>query len=241
MLHTPFFNRPVFHTISTTPYRTYSFSKKISILRTQIPQLPLLPLRQPQIPPSLLPPPILPHHRARITAARQRTQAAESDTNPIPGPILRLVLCQKRIRRDDAADVAKANLPGGADGAAVMAAQVEVEPADDDGQGGVDAHGDEEEGGVFEVGVFVGGQEDGEAGDGDGGWEQSEKEAMFGQVGEVGDDQGEDEGGGPGGNGVELGADLRVAVGGDDARGEEGVAAVRIGVSDFRFGGSCSW
>lgn len=69
----------------------------------------------------------------------------------------------------------------------MVAAEVHAEPADDDGEGGVGAHGDEEEGGVFEVGVFVGGEEDGEAGDGYGDGKEGEEEAVFEEVGEVGD------------------------------------------------------
>ena len=47
---------------------------------------------------------------------------------------------------------------------------------------------------------------------------------MFEPIGEKRDDEGEDEGSGPGGDGVELCADLGVAVCFDDAGSEEGVA-----------------
>ena len=47
---------------------------------------------------------------------------------------------------------------------------------------------------------------------------------MLELVGEVGDDEGEDEGTCPWWDAVELSADLRVAVCFDDAGGEEGVA-----------------
>ena len=70
----------------------------------------------------------------------------------------------------------------------------------------------------------VDGDEDGEAGDGHGGWDEGEEEAVFELVGEERDDEGEDEGAGPGRDAVQLGADLRVAVCADDAGGEEGVA-----------------
>ena len=50
----------------------------------------------------------------------------------------------------------------------MVAAQVEIEPADYYGESGVGAHGYEEEGAVFEVRVRVGGEEDGESGDGHG-------------------------------------------------------------------------
>lgn len=96
--------------------------------------------------------------------------------------------------------------------------------ADDDGHGAVGAHGDEEEGRVLEVVVGVLSEEDGEAGDGDGDGEEGEEEAVAEAVGGEGDEHGEGEGGGPGGDGVELRLDGGVAVGADDAGGEEGVA-----------------
>ena len=73
--------------------------------------------------------------------------------------------------------------------------------------------------------VFVGCEEDGETcychGDGD----EGEEEAVFEEIGEEGDDERENEGCGPGWDGMELGADLAVAVGFNDAGGEEGVAS----------------
>ncbi len=69
----------------------------------------------------------------------------------------------------------------------MVAAQVEVEPAHGHREGGVGAHGDEEEGGVFEVRVRVGGEEDGEAGNGHADGEEGEEEAVLECVGEVGD------------------------------------------------------
>ena len=64
---------------------------------------------------------------------------------------MRCVLGQESVRGDDAADVPEANLPGRPDGSTMVAAEVEVEPADDDGQGGVCAHCHKEQGCVFEV------------------------------------------------------------------------------------------
>lgn len=95
-----------------------------------------------------------------------------------------------------------------------MPAEVHGEPADDDGHGRVDAHGDEEEGCVFEVVVRVHGDEDAEAGDGDEDGEQGEGEPVLELVTEVGDHHGEDEGGGPGRDGMELRLDGTVAVAG---------------------------
>ena len=105
-----------------------------------------------------------------------------------------------------------------------MPAEVEVEPTHHYGQSAVSTHGDEEQGAVLEMRAVMGREQDGESGNGHGDGEEGEKEAVFGQVGEVGDDEGEDEGGGPGGHAVQLSADLGVAVRLDDAGGEEGVA-----------------
>ena len=198
--------------------------QQITVIRTQIPLLRLLKLRQPQIRPRLIPTPILQQHTHRINATRRRAQTRKANADSIPLLVPGRVLGQKRIRGDNTANIAEPDLPGRPDGTAVVAAEVQVEPAHDDGQGGVGAHGDEEEGGVLEVRARVDGEEDGEAGDGDGDGEQGEEEAVLELVGEVGDDEGEDEGAGPGGDAVELGADLRVAVCFDDAGGEEGVA-----------------
>lgn len=60
------------------------------------------------------------------------------------------------------------------------------------------------EGGVFGVAAVVDGDENGEAGDGDGDAEKGVAETVLGFVGEVGDEEGEGPGGGPGGHGVQL-------------------------------------
>lgn len=114
----------------------------------------------------------------------------------------------------------------------MVAAEVHVEPADDDGHGAVGAHGDEEEREVFDVRLGVDVEEDGEAGDGEGDGDEGEEEAVFGFVGEVGDYHGEGEGACPGGHAVELGPDLGVAVCSDDAGCEVGITWGRCSVSD---------
>ena len=62
----------------------------------------------------------------------------------------------------------------------MMAAEVHVEPADDDRHGGVRAHGDEEQCRVFQLLVVVDGDEDGKAGNGDGDRDDGEDEAVLG-------------------------------------------------------------
>lgn len=98
--------------------------------------------------------------------------------------------------------------------------------ADDHRHRAIRAHRHEEQRRVLQVVVVVLGEEDGEAGDGDADGEEGEEEAVAEAVGQVGDEHGEGEGGGPGGHGVELRLDGGVAVGADDAGGEEGVACV---------------
>ena len=140
---------------------------------------------------------------------------------------MRRVRGQERVRGDDAADVAEANLPRRPDRSTMVPAEVEIEPADDDRKGRIGAHGDEEQRRVLEVRPRVHGQQDGEAGDGHGDRHEREEEAVSEPVGEEGDDEGEDEGTGPRRDAVQLGPDLRVAVRADDAGGKEGVAVGR--------------
>ena len=199
--------------------------EQISIIRTQIPLLRLLKLRQAQIRPRLIAIPILHNHTNGINAASRRAQTRKANANAIPIVVkMRCILGQERVRGDDAANVAEANLPGRPNGPTMMPAEIEIEPANYHGEGGVRAHCDEEQSRVLEVRPRVRGYEDGEAGDGHCGWDQGEQEAVFQLVGEEGDDEGEDERTGPGRDAVQLGADLRVAVCSDDAGGEEGVA-----------------
>ena len=122
-----------------TPSPTYPFItiqgtlQQITIIRTQIPLLRLLKLRQPQIRPRLIPIPILQQHTHRIDATRRRAQTRKADADGIPLLVPGRVLGQERVRGDDAANVAETDLPCRPDGAAVVPSEVQVEPADDDG------------------------------------------------------------------------------------------------------------
>ena len=142
----------LFTTLDTIFHSHQPNSKQIPIIRTQIPLLRLLKLRQPQIRRRPVPIPILHQHASGINAARRRAQTRKPNADAIPPVVkMRCVFGQESVRGDDAADVAEADLPGCADGPAMVAAEVEIEPADYDWKGGVGAHGDEEEGGVFKV------------------------------------------------------------------------------------------
>lgn len=67
---------------------------------------------------------------------------------------------------NDTANVAKGNLVGGADGAAVVAAEIHVEPAHNDGHSRVGTASDEEEGAIFDVRVGMDAEQHGKAGNG---------------------------------------------------------------------------
>lgn len=178
---------------------------------------PLLDLHPKPPPKRSVPPP----HRRKIRRRAHGPETKEAQEQSVSRPILWRVFRQKRKGGDDPANVPEANLPGRADAASVVTAQVHGEPADDDGHGGVGAHGHQEEGGVFGVGGVVDAEEDGDAGDGEADGSENEEEAVAEFVRGEGDEEGEHEGGGYGGDGVQLGLDGGVAVGLDDGGGEE--------------------
>lgn len=105
-----------------------------------------------------------------------------------------------------------------------MAAQVHIEPADNNRHRRVRPHDDEEERAVLEGQVVVHREEDGKARDGDADGEHGEEEAVAREIGEHGDEHGEAESDGPGRDGVELCLYRAVIVGGDDGWAEVGVA-----------------
>ena len=106
----------------------------------------------------------------------------------------------------------------------MVAAQVEVEPADCYRESGVGARSDEEEGAVLEVRARVGSEEYSKSRNRHCYGDQREHEAMFEPIREKRDDERENEGSGPGRDGVQLCADLSVAVCFNDAGSEEGIA-----------------
>ena len=63
-----------------------------------------------------------------------------------------------RAYRDDAANVAKRNLPRRTDGATVVSTKVHVEPTHDNRHGRVGSAGDEKERAVLHVGMRVDGE-----------------------------------------------------------------------------------
>ena len=129
---------------------------------------------------------------------------------------------EERKGRHHAARIAEANHPRRADAALGVAVQVHDVPAHDDGPGGEGAHGDEAQAGVLGREGVAHVHQDGEAGDEEPGAECDEGEAEARSVGQVGRDQAEGQGGGDGGDGVELGFDGGVSERFDDRRGEVG-------------------
>lgn len=105
----------------------------------------------------------------------------------------------------------------------MMAAKVEIEPADYDRQSRVCAHCNQEECTVLEMFVFVGGQQDCETSNAHCNRDQREQETMFEEVREVSDDESEDERRCPWWHAVQLGADLGVPVRSYDCWSEEGI------------------
>ena len=61
----------------------------------------------------------------------------------------------------------------------MMASEIHIEPAYYHWHGTVGSHGDEEEGGVLEIGVVVDGDEDAEAGDADADWYDGDCESVL--------------------------------------------------------------
>lgn len=124
---------------------TVALLQEVPIIRRQITQLRLLRLGELTLS-SLITLSVLEQTSEIVDDARRGTEADKADRDGISLLVegLRVAL-QKDEGRDDASDVAEGDLPGGTDGAAVVAAEVHVKPADHDGHGGVTAHSDEEE------------------------------------------------------------------------------------------------
>lgn len=80
-----------------------------------------------------------------VSVSRQIGKDEEEQDSP--SHIFGSILGQESKYGNDASDVAEADLPCAADGPPMVATEVHVEPADDDGHGAVGAHGDKEEGG----------------------------------------------------------------------------------------------
>lgn len=111
----------------------------------------------------------------------------------------------------------------------MVAAQVHVEPAHNDGHGRVGAHADEEQRGVLHGQVVVDVDEDAEARNGNGNARHDEQEAVLGPVRGDGHNHGEPKGHSPRRDRPQLGGDGVVLVALDDGGCKVGV---RVGGHD---------
>ena len=102
--------------------------------------------------------------------------------------------------------------------------KIEIEPADRDGEGGVCTHSHEEERAILEMVIRMRRKQNSKTRNRHRDRKQSKQKTMFSQIREIRNDQCEHEGSRPWRHGMQLRADLRVAVGFYDAGGEEGVA-----------------
>lgn len=151
---------------------------------------------------------ILPRDQGGVSQHGQDARARGAHADGIAGAVFGGVLDEEGKGGDDAAGVAEADDPGGADGAlrVVVARKVEVHdvPADDDGSRGKGAHGHEADGQILDGEGVVDGEEDGEPRDDEHGAEEDEGEAETGVIGRVRRDEAEGQCRGDGGHGVQL-------------------------------------
>lgn len=206
--------------------------QQIAIRGIQIPQRNLLLLGHGPKPALHAPPlPITVRLPARqcIQDTGGRRNAAKANARAVTEAIVRLagLVLLKDKRGDDAAQVAEANLPGAADSAAMMAPQVHVEPAHDDGHGGVDAHDSEKERHVLHVDVGIDSLEDSEASNGKK-HSQDRKECPVSEpIRHKGHDHGKHKGHSPGRHAAQLRLRRTIAVAGNDTRRKVRVAVRR--------------
>jgi hypothetical protein len=100
---------------------------------------------------------------------------------------------------------------------------VAVEPADDDGHGGIYTGNCQEESTVFDVVVVLDTEKRRESSEGDEEGEKNEKETVFCKIGARGDKHSKDEGASPRWDGQELGPDCAVTERLDDSGREVGI------------------
>ena len=130
---------------------------------------------------------VLDDHGSEIENTAKSTQAHKSDTYAVTRMVVGRIFRQKGIRRNDASNVPKSNLPRCTHSAAMMATKVHVEPANDHWHGTIRAHGHEKKCRILQMMPVVDCYENGESSNGNTDWDQSEEEPVFEFVGECGD------------------------------------------------------
>ncbi len=174
---------------------------------------------------SLLPILILTPYRCKVQAATQRTQANEANADAIAHVVERLRgRSRERVCRDDTSNIAETNLPGGAYCPSVMATQVHGEPAYDDGHSRVCAGSYHEESAILEVMVMMLCDQDRKAGDRNADWNHCEEEAMPESIREKSNKHAEAKRSSPRRDRVQLGLDIAISIGLNDAWSEVCVA-----------------
>ena len=151
----------------------------------------------------------------------------------VPGTVVGRVPRQESKRRNDAAEVAKADLPSGADTAGVVTLQVHGEPAYDDRHGCIDTHGQEKESAILGINIVVDTEEDRRTADAEDQWDEDEDKAVLKLVRNKSNEHREDKGDSERRDGVQLGGDWGVAICSDDGGREvcKALHALRQSVS----------
>lgn len=112
----------------------------------------------------------------------------------------------------------------------MVAAQVHVEPTNNDRHRRVRPHDHEEQRTVLKGQVVVHREKNGKSGDGNADGQHGEEEAVAREIGKHGDEHREAESDGPWRNGVELRLYRAVVVGGDDGWAKVGISVGRSGL-----------
>lgn len=187
-------------------------SKHVAIVWVQITHMLLLLLGNVGTLIGVIPPPVFQHETDKVDDVGEEGETDEANADGITG-CESAAFRQEGERSDETAEVTKPDLPASSNGTAQVSSHygyssstlddrndggcrltVAVEPADDDGHGGVDAGSSQKEGTVFDAVVVLDAEERRESSEGDEQREKDEEESVFQEIGERGDDHSEDEG-----------------------------------------------
>lgn len=113
-----------------SPSINVTSSKQILIAWTHISHICLLRLRQLRSPSFGGPSPILIPAGKGVDGTHHGREAAKANAERVLESILGSVPRSKGVGRDDAADIAEAHLPGGADSTSTVATKIQGKPAD---------------------------------------------------------------------------------------------------------------
>lgn len=154
-------------------------------------------------------------------------QTAPGQAHTVTGDILRLVLFEKDVNRNNATQVAESNLPCTTDGASEVASEVHIEPADNDWHGRVSAHGDEEQPCILHVAMVMYTNFNGKSSDCNSNRKHDKEKPVAETVANGRHSHGKGKGDSPRGNTAQLGLDVAVVELLDNTRSKVGVAVGR--------------